>query len=157
MTRRHVPGTLLVAALSLALAPLAADGPARTAQTSGQDSGTLRTAKEVVTKSGLRYADLAVGSGEEARPGRIVDVDYTGWLQDGTRFDSSKDRNKPLTFRIGIDEVIQGWHEGIAGMKEGGKRRLVIPPDLGYGKQGAGGVIPPNATLVFEVELVAVR
>ena len=157
MTRRHVPGALLAAALSLTLVPLAAGGPTRTAQSSGQDNGATGKVKEVVTKSGLRYADLAVGSGEEARPGRIVDVDYIGWLEDGTRFDSSKDRNKPLTFRIGIDEVIQGWHEGIAGMREGGKRRLVIPPDLGYGKRGAGGVIPPNATLVFEVELVAVR
>jgi FKBP-type peptidyl-prolyl cis-trans isomerase len=112
----------------------------------------------VVTPTGLRYVDQKIGDGAEAGPGKTVEVLYTGWLEDGTKFDSSLDPNHPFTFRIGIDEVIQGWHEGITGMKAGGRRRLVVPPELGYGKQGAGGgVIPGNATLVFEVELIAVR
>jgi FKBP-type peptidyl-prolyl cis-trans isomerase FkpA len=135
---------------------LAFAGPLAGAQK--PDAGTAETpAREVVTPSGLRYMDLKVGEGTEAGEGKTVEVHYIGWLEDGKKFDSSQDPSHPFTFRIGIDEVIKGWHEGIAGMKVGGKRRLVIPPDLGYGKQGAGGVIPPNATLVFEVELVNVR
>ncbi len=114
--------------------------------------------REVVTASGLRYVDQKVGDGAVAGPGKTVDVLYTGWLEDGTRFDASLDPEHPFTFRIGIDEVIQGWHEGITGMKAGGRRRLTVPPELGYGRQGAGGgVIPGNATLVFEVELLSVR
>lgn len=113
--------------------------------------------REVVTPSGLRYRDLQVGGGVEATKGKIVEVLYTGWLEDRTKFDSSLDPSHPFTFRIGIDDVIQGWHQGIAGMKVGGKRRLVVPPELGYGKQGVARVVPPNATLVFEVELVNVR
>ncbi|HVG07757.1 MAG TPA: FKBP-type peptidyl-prolyl cis-trans isomerase [Thermoanaerobaculia bacterium] len=115
------------------------------------------TPQEVVTPSGLRYRDLQVGEGAEAAKGNIVEVHYTGWLEDNTKFDASQDPSHPFTFRIGIDDVIQGWHQGITGMKVGGKRRLVVPPELGYGKQGMGRVVPPNATLVFEVELVGVR
>jgi FKBP-type peptidyl-prolyl cis-trans isomerase len=107
--------------------------------------------------------DVKVGAGAEATPGRRVQVHYTGWLYDegrpdhkGRKFDSSRDRNDPFTFRLAGGEVIPGWDEGVAGMRVGGQRTLTIPPDLGYGSQGAGGVIPPNATLVFDVELLAV-
>lgn len=123
----------------------------------GPEVNQARPAREVVTRSGLRYLDLHPGQGTEATEGRAVDILYTGWLDNGIQFDASQDPTHPFTFRIGIDEVIKGWHEGITGMKVGGRRRLVIPAELGYGKQGAGGVVPPNATLVFEVELLDVR
>jgi FKBP-type peptidyl-prolyl cis-trans isomerase len=104
----------------------------------------------------LQIEDLAMGSGSEASAGAKVSVHYTGWLTDGTKFDSSLDRGKPFQFQLGAGNVIQGWDRGVAGMKVGGKRKLTIPPDLGYGARGAGNVIPPNATLVFEVELLGV-
>lgn len=107
--------------------------------------------------NGLNIEDLTVGSGDEATSGKRVDVHYTGWLTNGTKFDSSLDRGKPFTFQLGAGQVIQGWDRGVAGMKVGGKRKLTIPPELGYGARGAAGVIPPNATLVFEVELLAVK
>lgn len=109
------------------------------------------------TASGLIIEDLETGSGETAVAGMHVQVHYTGWLTDGTKFDSSKDRNDPFVFPLGGRRVIAGWDEGVAGMQVGGKRKLTIPPQLGYGSRGAGGVIPPNATLVFEVELLAVK
>ena len=109
------------------------------------------------TASGLTYQDLAVGDGAEAAKGMQVTVHYTGWLTDGTKFDSSKDRDEPFDFPLGAGHVIKGWDEGVAGMKVGGKRKLTIPPSLGYGSRGAGGVIPPNATLVFDVELLGVE
>jgi FKBP-type peptidyl-prolyl cis-trans isomerase FkpA len=112
--------------------------------------------KEVTTKSGLKYTDLKVGDGAEAKAGDTVEVHYTGWLTDGKKFDSSVDRGKPFKFRIAKGTVIAGWVEGVQGMKVGGKRKLVIPPDLAYGERGAGDVIPPNATLVFEVELLKI-
>ncbi len=105
----------------------------------------------------LIIEDLTVGNGDEAVSGKHVVVHYTGWLTNGSKFDSSKDRNDPFDFRLGAGQVIRGWDEGVAGMKVGGKRKLTIPPEMGYGSRGAGGVIPPNATLVFEVELLAVR
>lgn len=107
-----------------------------------------------ITDSGLKYEDLAEGEGNVAEAGQRVSVHYTGWLSDGTQFDSSVSRNEPFQFSLGKGMVIRGWDEGVAGMKVGGKRKLTIPPQLGYGAQGAGGVIPPNATLVFEVELL---
>lgn len=110
----------------------------------------------VTTSSGLQFQDLVVGSGQEAKAGDQVEVNYTGWLENGTKFDSSYDRGKPYPFVLGQGNVIPGWDEGVAGMKAGGKRKLVIPPNLGYGPQGRGNVIPPNATLTFEVELVSV-
>jgi FKBP-type peptidyl-prolyl cis-trans isomerase FkpA len=110
----------------------------------------------VTTDSGLKYEDLAVGEGAEAVAGKSVSVHYTGWLTDGQKFDSSHDRNDPFAFVLGGGMVIKGWDEGVQGMKVGGKRKLTIPPQLGYGVRGAGGVIPPNATLVFEVELLEV-
>lgn len=111
---------------------------------------------ETTTENGLIYEDLTSGEGTEATAGRMVSVHYTGWLTDGSKFDSSKDRNDPFTFPLGAGHVIKGWDEGVQGMKEGGVRKLTIPPQLGYGARGAGGVIPPNATLVFEVELLKV-
>jgi FKBP-type peptidyl-prolyl cis-trans isomerase FkpA len=106
--------------------------------------------------SGLYVQDLTTGKGAEAARGKTVDVHYTGWLADGKEFDSSRG-NDPFSFTLGQGRVIAGWDEGVAGMKVGGKRRLVLPPELGYGEAGAGGVIPPGATLVFEVELLGVR
>ncbi|AVY94184.1 MULTISPECIES: FKBP-type peptidyl-prolyl cis-trans isomerase [Microvirgula] len=108
------------------------------------------------TDSGLVIEELEVGTGDEARAGREVTVHYTGWLTDGTKFDSSVDRAQPFSFPLGAGHVIKGWDEGVSGMKVGGKRKLTIPASLGYGARGAGGVIPPNATLVFEVELLRV-
>jgi FKBP-type peptidyl-prolyl cis-trans isomerase FkpA len=110
----------------------------------------------VTTASGLVIEDIGEGSGEAARAGQHVTVHYTGWLTDGTKFDSSKDRDEPFDFPLGARHVIAGWDEGVQGMQVGGVRKLTIPPNLGYGARGAGGVIPPNATLVFEVELLAI-
>lgn len=110
----------------------------------------------MITDSGLKYEDLKAGDGATAGAGKRVTVHYTGWLTDRRQFDSSRDRGEPFSFPLGGGRVIRGWDEGVAGMQVGGVRRLTIPPQLGYGRQGAGGVIPPNATLVFEVELLAV-
>ncbi len=109
------------------------------------------------TNSGLKYYDIVVGDGPSPQPGQTVSAHYTGWLTDGTKFDSSLDRGVPLSFPIGQGSVIAGWDEGLLTMKVGGKRQLLIPPDLAYGANGAGGVIPPNATLIFEVELLDVQ
>jgi FKBP-type peptidyl-prolyl cis-trans isomerase len=106
--------------------------------------------------SELVIEDQIKGDGAEAVPGMKVDVHYTGWLVDGSKFDSSHDRNQTFSFKLGAGQVIQGWDQGVAGMKVGGVRKLTIPPGLGYGARGAGGVIPPDATLIFKVELVAV-
>ena len=110
-----------------------------------------------ITDSGLNYEDLTLGSGEAAVAGQTVSVHYTGWLENGSKFDSSRDRNQPFRFPLGAGRVIRGWDEGVQGMLVGGTRRLTIPSHLGYGAAGAGGVIPPNATLVFEVELLEIR
>jgi FKBP-type peptidyl-prolyl cis-trans isomerase FkpA len=118
-------------------------------------------AKEVKTDTGLVYDDVKVGAGDEAKSGQTVTVHYTGWVYEdgkkGKKFDSSKDRGKPFVFPLGASRVIKGWDQGVAGMKIGGTRNLIIPPQLGYGARGAGGVIPPNATLFFEVELLGVK
>jgi len=130
--------------------------------TSGQPGGASSSAPTKVsgqpttTASGLQYWDIVVGTGATAVPGKDVQVHYTGWLTTGEKFDSSLDRGKPFVFPLGGGQVIKGWDEGVAGMKAGGKRQLRIPPSLGYGASGAGGVIPPNATLIFEVELLDV-
>jgi len=112
---------------------------------------------EITTASGLIIEEVSMGEGDEAQAGQRVTVHYTGWLIDGRKFDSSLDRNDPFAFALGRGQVIPGWDEGVAGMKVGGKRKLTIPSHLAYGEYGAGGVIPPNATLLFEVELLAVR
>ncbi len=111
----------------------------------------------ITTPSGLQYEDITEGNGPAAKAGDSVEVHYTGWLKDGTKFDSSLDRGQPFGFQLGARRVIQGWDEGVAGMKVGGKRKLVIPSGLAYGARGAAGVIPPNAELTFEVELLRVR
>jgi peptidylprolyl isomerase len=115
----------------------------------------------VTTPSGLKYIDVKVGAGASPRTGQTCVMHYTGWLYEngkkGAKFDSSVDRGEPFEFKIGMGQVIRGWDEGVATMKVGGKRTLIIPPDLGYGARGAGGVIPPNATLLFDVELLAIK
>ncbi len=109
------------------------------------------------TPSGLHYEDEVEGTGTSPQRGQTAVVHYTGWLTDGTKFDSSRDRGQPFSFVVGRGQVIKGWDEGVTTMKIGGKRRLTLPPDLGYGARGAGGVIPANATLIFDVELLEVR
>lgn len=122
------------------------------------DMNSAQAANEVTTTaSGLKYEDSVVGSGASPAKGKQVTVHYTGTLENGTKFDSSVERGQPFTFTIGVGQVIKGWDEGVASMKVGGKRKLIIPSELGYGSRGAGGVIPGNATLLFDVELLAVE
>lgn len=109
------------------------------------------------TASGLQYEELVAGTGAQPQKGQTVQVHYTGWLTNGKKFDSSVDRGQPFQFTLGVGQVIRGWDEGVSSMKVGGKRKLHLPPDLAYGAQGAGGVIPPNADLIFEVELLGIR
>ena len=122
---------------------------------------TAANAEIVTLPSGLKYQDEVVGTGPEPKAGQQVTVQYTGWLAEGgkkgKKFDSSRDRNQPFSFPLGAGQVIKGWDEGVATMKTGGKRTLIIPPQLGYGARGAGGVIPPNATLIFDVELLGAK
>ncbi|MBD2552328.1 FKBP-type peptidyl-prolyl cis-trans isomerase [Limnothrix sp. FACHB-708] len=128
-----------------------------TLPTNTQETTLVADASNLTTTdSGLQYEDLTVGTGAAPTPGQNVTVHYTGTLTDGKKFDSSRDRGQPFSFRIGVGQVIKGWDEGVLSMRVGGRRKLVIPPDLGYGARGAGGVIPPNATLVFDVELLRV-
>ncbi len=119
--------------------------------------GETSQSKAVTTASGLQYQVIKEGTGNAAQPGKMVSVNYTGWLLDGTKFDSSVDRGQPFQFPLGMGRVIHGWDEGVAGMKIGEKRKLIIPSDLGYGPNGAPPTIPPNATLVFDVELLGVQ
>ena len=128
---------------------MAADDP--------QPQDTPQDPPMTITPSGLKIIDLQIGTGREAVANTNVTVHYDGRLEDGKEFDSSRRRDQPFQFRLGAGQVIKGWDEGLVGMKEGGKRQLVIPPELGYGQRGAGGVIPPNATLVFDVELLKVE
>ncbi len=140
----------------LVLALVALGGMQVACSGSTEDDKT-KEGKIVTTKSGLKYQDLRAGTGKTAAKGDTVVVHYTGWLKNGKKFDSSKDRNRPFDFKLGAGMVIKGWDEGVAGMKVGGKRKLMIPPDLGYGADGAGDDIPPNAELIFEVELLEVK
>lgn len=146
---------MIMLLLGVAVA-IAACSQKETAPQAGGRQVLPAEARPVTTPSGLTYTDLAVGNGPSPTSGKPVKVHYTGWLENGTKFDSSVDRGDPFVFVIGAGEVIPGWDEGVMTMKAGGKRKLVIPPQLGYGAAGAGGVIPPNATLVFEVELLEV-
>jgi FKBP-type peptidyl-prolyl cis-trans isomerase len=140
------------------------DSAARNAAVTGSPESLtyapeLKVDLSAMTKqpSGLYIQDITTGTGAEAASGKQVSVHYTGTLADGREFDSSRGRGQPIDFKLGVGQVIQGWDEGVAGMKVGGRRKLVIPPELGYGARGAGGAIPPNATLVFDVELMGVR
>ncbi|WP_342164774.1 FKBP-type peptidyl-prolyl cis-trans isomerase [Methylobacterium sp. SD21] len=124
-------------------------------------TASANAAEIVTTPTGLKYQDEVVGTGPQPKAGQQVTVQYTGWLDEGgkkgKKFDSSRDRNQPFSFTIGAGQVIQGWDQGVMTMKTGGKRTLIIPPELGYGARGAGGVIPPNATLIFDVELLGAK
>jgi FKBP-type peptidyl-prolyl cis-trans isomerase FkpA len=143
----------------LGLLVLALIAACLTSTAAAQDKGKGKDKKKgkiVTTKSGLKYEDIKVGTGPEAKSGDGVEVHYTGWLKDGKKFDSSKDRDEPLRFQLGAGRVIKGWDEGVQGMKVGGKRKLIIPPDLAYGERGRG-TIPPNAELTFEVELLQIK
>jgi len=131
--------------------------PVMAAQEQAAAKGKAADSKTVTTASGLKYIDVKVGSGELAVKGKRVTVHYLGTLENGKKFDSSLDRNEPFSFVLGYGEVIPGWDEGVKGMKVGGKRKLIIPSRLGYGAGGAGGVIPPNATLLFDVELLGIE
>jgi peptidylprolyl isomerase len=151
-------GFLRASALAALALVVAGGGVAITGMTA---PAAAQAAKAVTTPSGLQITDTKVGSGPSPKPGQICVMHYTGWLYQngakGKKFDSSLDRGQPFEFAIGKRQVIGGWDEGVATMKVGGKRTLIIPPDLGYGARGAGGVIPPNATLIFDVELLAVK
>lgn len=137
--------------------PLFAQGIASNDQIIIAQNMTNSEEKVITTDSGLQYVDLTVGTGNSPKKGDTVSVHYTGTLTDGKKFDSSRDRGQAFQFKIGVGQVIKGWDEGVMTMKVGGRRKLIIPPELGYGARGAGGVIPPNATLVFDVELLGVK
>ena len=152
-----ITGTVIAGAIILLAAVAVAQTAGAKPKTPNTSAPTKVTGDGVKTDSGLQYWEIRVGPGEVAKEGSHVRVQYTGWLTTGKKFDSSLDAGRPFDFTIGNGEVIKGWEEGVAGMKVGGKRTLIIPPELGYGPRGAGGVIPPNATLMFDVELLGVQ
>ena len=157
MTKRLLAGaTIVVLTAAFASAQTAAKKPAAPARPN-TNAPTKVTGDGVKTDSGLQYWDIRVGTGEVAKEGSHVRVHYTGWLTTGKKFDSSVDAGKPFDFTIGNAEVIKGWEEGVAGMKVGGKRQLRIPPELAYGADGYSPVIPANATLIFDIQLLAVQ
>jgi peptidylprolyl isomerase len=146
-----IAALLLVAMVIPACAQKESTPPAKAPAAAAPKEATVKTA------SGLEYVDLVPGTGPSPTAGKGVKVHYTGWLTDGKKFDSSVDRGEPFVFTVGVGQVIPGWDEGVLAMKVGGKRKFTIPANLGYGARGAGGVIPPNATLIFEVELLDVE
>src|ERR1700689_1897196 len=147
----------VVVMVALAAVVVVAQSAARKSAASSTNSPTKVTGEGVKTDSGLIYWDIRVGNGAEAKEGSHVRVHYTGWLTSGKKFDSSVDAGKPFDFTIGNGEVIKGWEEGVAGMKVGGKRQLRIPPELAYGAEGSPPTIPPNATLIFDIQLLGVQ
>jgi FKBP-type peptidyl-prolyl cis-trans isomerase len=154
--RRHpVASSLMLSLVVLAAACAKKEEPQQTTPTPLPTTNMPPQSTTTVTE--LKTEDLKAGTGAAAVAGKRVTVHYTGWLTNGTKFDSSKDHGQPFSFQLGAGEVIKGWDQGVAGMKVGGVRKLTIPASLGYGTRGAGGVIPPNATLVFEVELLGVN
>jgi FKBP-type peptidyl-prolyl cis-trans isomerase len=160
----YVATKVLVAIASLAVIALIVGGVLvfrgagqQSGPTNGGSPSPAAAASGSPSANGLQVTDEVVGTGDEAVAGKTVSVNYVGTLMDGKKFDSSYDRNQPFEFQLGAGQVIKGWDQGVAGMKVGGKRKLVIPPELGYGSQGAGDSIPPNSTLVFEVELLGVK
>ena len=161
MTMKAVSGRTCLMALLSAAACLG-PGDSAYSQPSGSPPAPISSKLDAKGKE-LQKIDVKVGSGAEAAKGKAIIVHYTGWLYDpatsqkGAKFDSSRDRNQPFGFPLGEGRVIRGWEEGVQGMKVGGQRTLIIPPDMGYGERGAGGVIPPNATLIFDVELIEVK
>lgn len=161
MTINAASGRACLVALLSAAAYLGAGNPVHSQPSASPPAPTSSKLEAKGTE--LQKLDIKVGSGAEALKGKAVVVHYTGWLYDpstsqkGAKFDSSRDRNVPFGFLLGEGRVIRGWEEGVQGMKVGGQRTLIIPPDLGYGERGAGGVIPPNATLIFDVELIEVK
>ena len=147
----------VIVIVTIALLALAVVAVAQTAAKPAAGGPTKVTGAPIKTASGLEYWDIKVGTGAVAQTGHQVKVDYTGWLTNGKKFDSSVGTGHPFDFMLGGGQVIKGWDEGVAGMKVGGKRQLRIPPDLAYGAKGAAGVIPPNATLIFDVQLIDVK
>lgn len=152
-TIRRTTPMLLIAIVAVALAGCGGGG----GEGEQGDQGEPAAPERVKLDSGLEYEDLVVGTGESPQAGQTAVVHYTGWLTDGTKFDSSHDRNTPFEFAVGRRRVIKGWDQGVVTMKVGGKRKLYIPPALGYGERGFGNVIPPNSDLVFEVELLDIK
>ena len=149
------PQVASATAVNTAIAQASSSGSSSTGAAAMTDANKAENI--TTTPSGLQYIDIVEGTGETPKKGQTVEVHYTGTLEDGRKFDSSRDRGQPFNFPLGAGRVIKGWDEGISTMKVGGQRKLIIPPDLGYGSRGAGGVIPPNATLIFDVELLGVK
>ncbi len=147
---------VLFIAFTIAWSQTATKKPATAAHRPNTNSPTKVTGEGTTTPTGLKYWDIRVGTGQEAKSGDHVKVHYTGWLTSGKKFDSSVDAHQPFDFKIDAGDVIKGWDQGVTGMKVGGKRQLRIPPDLAYGKEGYSGVIPPNATLIFDIQLLAI-
>jgi FKBP-type peptidyl-prolyl cis-trans isomerase len=152
MNPQDLPRALFAAAL------LAGFGHAAAGVSQPQSPPTAgRSRAVIVSLSGLKYEDLKIGDGEEAAAGKIVAVRYAGWLENRPKLEFDSSRDRPFTFRLGAGDVLKGWDEGLVGMKVGGKRRLIIPPELGFGKQGVGSVVPPGSVLIYEFELLEVR